>query len=199
MLNDTSAPACSVRFVALDFEGTGTVASLPDEPWQIGLVQLIDGCISPNTCFESLLKVGERPFSPHAPGRHGELRREIAAAPTLPDLWPQLAPVLTNAIPVAHNSPTERRYLTTAFPLHAPKQFVDTLKLVRKVYPSLPSSALDDVLDSLNLRTRTQALAPGRNPHDALYDAIGCGVLLEHLLALPGWEKIRVEQLLAIR
>jgi len=32
-----------------------------------------------------------------------------------------------------------------------------------------------------------QSLAPGRSPHDALYDAIGCAALLEHLFTLPGW------------
>jgi DNA polymerase-3 subunit epsilon len=184
-------------FVALDFEGTGSVPGLPDEPWQIGLIQLRNGRVDPESAYQSLLRVGPRPFSPHAPGRHAELRQAIAKAPTLPSLWPQLAHCLTQAIPVAHNSPTERRYLSAAFPLHAPKQFVDTLRLVRKVYPSLPSFALNDVLKALNLETRTQQLAPERAPHDALYDAIGSAVLLEHLLALPGWERVTVDRLLA--
>jgi len=30
-------------------------------------------------------------------------------------------------------------------------------------------------------------LAPDREPHDALYDAIGSAALLEHIFALPGW------------
>jgi exodeoxyribonuclease X len=196
MLDIKYRHAREARFVVLDFEGTGSIRDLPDEPWQIGLILLENGRVNPKSCFESLLRVGERPFSPHAPGRHSELRAEIAAAPTLQSLWPQLSETLTKATPVAHNAPTERRYLSGAFPLHAPTHFVDTLRLVRKVYPSLPSAALDDVLDSLGLQARTQALTPGRTPHDALYDAVGCAVLLEHLLALPGWEQVTVGRLL---
>ncbi|OQC21366.1 MAG: hypothetical protein BWX70_03231 [Verrucomicrobia bacterium ADurb.Bin070] len=66
---------------------------------------------------------------------------------------------------------------------------------MRHAYPSLVSNALDEVTDALNLRARVEALCPGRGAHDALYDACACAALLEHVLALPGWERVTVDAL----
>ena len=179
--------ARGLRITALDFEGTGPVSGWPDEPWQIGLVDLQDGQIVARSAYESLLKVGDRPFNPHAPGRHSQIRDALRQAPALNSLWPVLAPRLEGVVLAAHNAATETRYLSCAFPLHPPVIALDTLKLARVLYPTLGSYKLDDILDRLQLNARVQSLAPGRSPHDALYDAIGCAALLEHLFTLPGW------------
>ena len=62
--------ASQATFTVIDFEGTGSVKGYPDEPWQIGLVQIRNGKLCPETNLESLLQVGERPFNRYAPGRH---------------------------------------------------------------------------------------------------------------------------------
>ncbi len=172
---------------ALDFEGTGSVQGWPDEPWQIGMIALRQGRVDPGSAFESLLRVGERPFNRYAPGRHAEQRDAMKSAPALRELWPTLCPHLEGAVLAAHNGATETRYLSSAFPLHPPTIRLDTLKLARRIYPGLRSYRLDDLLERLKLSSRVQALAPDRDPHDALYDAAGCAVLLEHILALPAW------------
>lgn len=180
-------PVRNAIITSIDFEGTGAVKGWPDEPWQIGLISLQDGCIAPGTVFESLLRVGDRPFNRYAPGRHAECRDAMWTAPTLTALWPSLAPRLEGVVLAAHNAATETRYLSSAFPLHPPAIALDTLKIARLVYPGLRDYSLEALLARLRLTDRVSTLAPDRAPHDALYDAIGSAALLEHIFTLPGW------------
>lgn len=183
---------------ALDFETTGAVAGWPVEPWQLGLVQIRQGRVDPSSARESLLRVDAgRPFNPRAPGRHASIRDELAVAPTLSDRWPELAPLFVGPALAAHNIGTERTLLTKQAPLHKLGPWVDTLALVRDAFPRLPSKALDDTIAALGLVDRVAAFCPGRAPHDALYDAFACAVLLEWLLALPGWEAVTLEAIAA--
>lgn len=195
-----SALACYTEarhacFTVIDFETTGAVEGYPVEPWQIGMLRLRGGCICADERFESLLHVGERPFNPRAPGRHAALRAQLAAAPRPSELWPELSEWLTGVPLVAHNVGTERSVLARLAPLHRLGPWVDTLTLVRHTYPSLASNALDEVTDALSLRARVETLCPGRAAHDALYDACACAALLEHVLSLPGWERVTVDAL----
>ncbi len=189
------SPAAAATFTVLDFETTGSVAGWPVEPWQMGLVEVRGGRLAA-VRFESLLRIlPDRPFSPHAPGRHARLRRELAVAPTLQDLWPTLASWVSGRPLVAHNIGTERSLLRRAAPLHRFGPWVDTLRLVRLCYPQLASAALEDVVPALGLLPVLQGACPGRGPHDALYDATACALLLLHFLALPGWEAVDVAAL----
>jgi len=181
------SPARITLITAIDFEGTGAVKGWPDEPWQIGLISLRAGQIVAESAFESLLCIGERPFNRYAPGRHAERRDAMRTAPTLPALWPALASRLEGVALAAHNAATETRYLSNAFPLHPPAIVLDTLKIARLVYPGLRDYSLEALLVQLRLNDRVHMLAPDREPHDALYDAIGSAALLEHIFALPGW------------
>ena len=184
--------ACHACFTAVDFETTGAVAGYPVEPWQIGAVRLRGGRVCADEHFESLLRVGDRPFNPRAPGRHAQLRGQLAAAPSPEELWPELSAWVTGVPLVAHNAGTERGVLTRLAPLHRTGPWVDTLALVRQAYPELASKALDDVAEAFGLTARVRALCPGREAHDALYDAFACALVLEHLLGLPGWERVTV-------
>lgn len=195
-----SSSQSSFAVTAIDFEGTGKVKGYPDEPWQIGLVQIRDGLVDGDSCYESYLRVQPgRPFNPYAPGRHAEIRQTLAQAPILSDLWGQLRPRFENSCFVAHNAATETRYLNKAFPLHPPGPWLDTLKLARIAYPKLHSYKLEDLLPQLQLVAKVECLVPGREPHDALYDAVGCACLFAHLLALPGWQNTTPEALLSLQ
>ena len=99
----------------------------------------------------------------------------------------------------AHNAATERKYLQQAFPLHRCGPWIDTLKLARIAYPRLPSHALEDLATALRLTGQVQAACPGREPHDAVYDAVACAVLLVHLLGQDGWAHATVRALAAAR
>lgn len=194
-------PACDLfasrsTFTVLDFETTGSVRGWTVEPWQLGMVDVASGRLGADV-FDSLLRIApDRPFNPHAPGRHARLREALATAPAFSDLWPDLAERWLVGRPlVAHNIGTERGLLRRAAPLHRLGPWIDTLRLVRRTYPRLASSALDDVVVELGLLKPLQAACPGRAPHDALYDATACALLLLHFLALPGWEKVTVQAL----
>jgi DNA polymerase III epsilon subunit-like protein len=187
--------AREAAFAAIDFETTGAVEGYPVEPWQVGLVRVRGGRVCAEERFESLVRVGERPFNPRAPGRHAQLRGQLAAAPEPGELWAELWSRLAGAPLVAHNAGTERGVLARLAPMHRLGPWVDTLALVRRAYPRLASKALEDVVEALGLTPRVRALCPGREAHDALYDAFACAALLEHFLALPGWERVTVEAL----
>ena len=180
----------------LDFETTGAVRGWPVEPWQVGMVRLCNGRATAEACREQLLRVAaDRPFNARAPGRHARLREELAQAPDLPALWPELESWVVGVPLAAHNIGTERGVLERAAPLHRFGPWIDTLRLTRKAYPQLASAALEDVVAALQLQPRLEALIAGRAPHDALYDAFACALLLEHFLALPGWEQVTVQAL----
>jgi DNA polymerase III epsilon subunit-like protein len=186
--------ATNATIIAIDFEGTGVVEGYPDEPWQIGLAKLCQGTLGET--MESLLRVGERPFNRYAPGRHAQLREQLKTAPSLQEIWPTLHPWLDGQLLAAHNAATENRYLSRAFPLHPPGQWIDTLKLSRIAFPTIKNHKLNALLERLELTEKVTGMLPGREPHDALYDAIGCALLLEKILSLPGWESVTVATLL---
>ena len=173
-----------MRIVCIDFETTGSVPGYPNEPWQLGMVDLVYGAVVPETMHEMLFHVGDRPFSPRAVGRYAEMREELAAAPKPAELWPEISRRLVGTALAAHNAGTERTVLTRLAPLTRFGPWVDTLKLGRKLYPSLPSHKLGDFVSSLGLKTRVDGICPGRTWHDALYDACAGAVLLEHFLSL---------------
>jgi DNA polymerase III epsilon subunit-like protein len=179
---------------AIDFESTGSVEGYPNEPWQVGMCELRNGSAT-ETQYESLLCVGARPFNPYAPGTHHELRAEIAKAPTLHEIWPDIRPWWVERPLAAHNIATERGFMDPMTPLHRLGPWIDTLKVARLAYPDLPSHKLEDLLELLQLADRVSALCPGREAHDARYDAVGCAVLLQHFVQLPGWQAVTIADL----
>ncbi len=187
--------ASKATLTIVDFESTGKVERFPDEPWQIGMVLFKNGRVERADSFCSLLRIGPRPFNPYAPGRHAQLRDRMTTAPTLQELWPRLKAWLMERPLCAHNASTEKRFLKTAFPLHTGGPWVDTLKLARIAYPEQTSHKLEDLLHALGLAARVSRLCPDLAPHDALYDSVACGALLEHLLQQPAWDGVTLETL----
>ena len=196
--NRLCTPSAFPRLTALDFETTGTVRGFSSLPWQVGAVTMdarrlnMDG-----PQMDTLLCVPEdHPFSPHAPGTYRTRRPDIAAAPAAMEVWPDLHALLSDSIPVAHNISTERTLLRRLAPMTEYPAWIDTLPLARHTWPGLPSYALDRLIPTLGLQSRLEALVPGREAHDAYYDAVACALLLETMLALPGWEHVTPEDIL---
>ena len=187
-------PARAQSYVALDFETTGVVKGYPSLPWQLGAVTLTRGTLDlGGPRFDTYLRVpADYPFSRHAPGEYRANRGAIAVALAFAEVWPQLHQCLASAIPVAHNTATERNLLLRFAPMTHYPYWVDTLPLARAAYPGLSSYALEALIPYLGLQARLEALVPARAPHDAYYDAVACALLLEHLLALPAWSALTV-------
>ena len=181
---------------AIDFETTGSVPGYKNQPWQIGLAPLgDDGAPAPARLYETLVNVGPRPFNKHAPGRHAQLRAELAGAPTMSQLLPSLLPLLSGRFLIAHNAGTERAQLAAAAPLHKFGPWIDTLALSRAAWQGLDSYALEDLCARFKLDAALSRLCPSRAPHDALYDACASALLLRHIRRQPGWERLSAADL----
>ncbi len=180
----------------LDFESTGVVAGHPNEPWQIGLVFLREGVVDRASMWEQFMRIDPtRPFNPHAPGRHAQLREILADAPEREMLLPQLRERLKGDARVAHNCSTEQKMLRMIAPMHRFEPWIDTLKLAREAWPGLPSYALESLVETLYLQERIETLVSDRIAHDALYDAVAAAVLLERLCK-EGWGNLSLSHLL---
>ena len=110
-------------------------------------------------------------------------------------LWPKIKNTLSDRIIVAHGHGTEKRYLR-AFPAHGFGPWVDTLLLARAAWPELPSHALGDICEVLQLTKKVNQLIPNKQWHDAVYDATASLILLEHLIQTFKLTKSNIETLL---
>lgn len=180
-------------FAAIDFETTGSVSGYPVEPWQVGVVLCTPG--EEPVFWESLLRVGPRPFHPRAPGRHAQLREALARAPSLEECLTELRSLLAGIPLLAHNAATEKKCLQQSLPMERFGPWLDSLKLSRAAWPTLPSHKLEDLLHILNLGPQMQTRFPERAAHDALYDAWGSSLIFSHLLQQPAWAEASLDLL----
>ncbi|MBQ7252999.1 MAG: 3'-5' exonuclease [Kiritimatiellae bacterium] len=182
-------------FTVIDFETTGSVRGLPDEPWQFGAVELRGEDI--RVLRDDCLRIDPaRPFNPYAPGRHAELRGVLAAAPAPRALLPEWLPFLAGGpgrVLVAHNAATEKRILAALAPLLPLGPWVDTLKLARAVLPGRAGYELARVVRDAGLEGTARGLCPGRDWHDALFDATATAVLLRAWLASSQWRGVAAD------
>lgn len=179
----------NLLLTAIDFETTGTAPGWSNEPWQIGICRFVCHCDAPPDIvdtFSSLLYIPlERPFNPFTPGRHSKLRQELAASPALYDIWSKIFPLISTTPLVAHNIGTERTILRRIAPLHHLGPWIDTLPLSRSLFPTLSAYSLEELAPSFQLEAAIANAAPaGSAPHDALYDAIACAMLLGHFATI---------------
>jgi DNA polymerase III subunit epsilon len=161
-------------FAGIDFESAGIRRGSTEVPVQIGITLMHQLEISEN--FGSFLFTDE-PITWAAQKVHGICAKDLAGAPRLADLWPEIHRLLQNRWLVAHGSATERRFLR-AFPFHGFGPWVDTLKLSRAVWPEKKSFALGDLVRELGLEEELRTIFPRFRWHDALSDAMASLVLL---------------------
>lgn len=167
------------RFTAIDFESAGAARGRTDVPVQVGLAGWSAFGRHGGT-FVSYL-AADVPILWTARKVHGIRDEDLAGAPTLLELWPELKSRLSGAAVVAHGKGTEKRFLRS-FPGHGFGPWVDTLLLARAAWPEMPDHSLSALCDALGLSSAVQSMLPGRRWHDALYDAVASLVLLEHLV-----------------
>ncbi len=176
----------------VDFETTRPEPRRPAQPWQIGIAQLADGEVVPDSLWHSYLRV-DADVRYHRDIMPNRAEREIiASAPEFHEVLPTL---LANqlAYPLAaHNASVERTILRRAAPLHDFSEWIDTLELARLCYPGMTSYALNDVIIALGLEVPLEKLCPGLCAHHALRDAVACALLLglmhKEFSVLNHWE-----------
>ena len=167
-----------VEFAAIDFESAGVSRGQTDVPIQIGLATLRGGVISDP--FRSYLQ-SERPVAWSARKVHGIEDADLAGAPTLLALWPELRARLANRWIVSHGAGTEKRFLR-AFPGHGFGPWVDTLSLFHAAAPGTDSHSLSALAVACGCEAECHVLVPDFRWHDALCDAVASLVLLRWLI-----------------
>lgn len=181
------------RFTAIDFESAGASRGKTDSPVQVGLASW-----SPESghdaAFVSYLHTDE-PIQWAARKVHGIGPEDLADAPPLLLLWPELKQRLAGAVVVAHGKGTEKRFLR-AFPGHGFGPWIDTLLIARAAWPELPDHSLGALCEAHALTTEIRALVPGKSWHDALFDAVASLVLLARFVQSHGLDEQPVESLL---
>ncbi len=167
------------RFTAIDFESAGAERGRTDSPVQVGLASWSIGQ-GHHGSFVSYLHT-DQPILWSARKVHGIGPEQLADAPTLLSLWPELKSRLSGAVVVAHGKGTEKRFLRV-FPGHGFGPWIDTLLLARAVWPGLKDHSLGALCGSHGLTDRIRSLVPEKSWHDALFDSVASLVLLEHLV-----------------
>ena len=153
------------RFTAIDFESAGAARGMTDSPVQVGLASWSaeDGH---GDAFVSYLFT-DQPVQWSARKVHGIGPEQLADAPSLLSLWPELKRRLSGAVVVAHGKGTEKRFLR-AFPGHGFGPWIDTLLLARAAWPDLPDHSLGALCETLGLADEVRAIVPEKSWHDAL-------------------------------
>jgi DNA polymerase-3 subunit epsilon len=167
------------QFTAIDFESAGAARGRTDVPVQVGLARWSPGA-GHGGSFVSYL-ASDAPIQWSARKVHGIRDEDLAGAPGLLGLWPEIKRHLAGAVVVAHGKGTEKRFLR-AFPGHGFGPWVDTLLLARAAWPELGDHSLSALCEVRGLSGKVAAMVPGRRWHDALYDAAASLVLLEELV-----------------
>ena len=181
------------RFTAIDFESAGAARGKTDSPVQVGLASW-----SPSTGhaapFVSYLHT-DQAIQWSARKIHGIGPEQLASAPTLLSLWPELKKRLAGAIVVAHGKGTEKRFLR-CFPGHGFGPWIDTLLIARAAWPQLPDHSLGALCRAHQLTDTIESLVPGKSWHDALFDAVASLVLLDHFTKTHPVAELPIEALI---
>ncbi len=167
-------------FVVVDTETTGSRAG-DDRLIEVGAVRIVGGEVVGE--FQQLIDPG-RAVPQRITWLTGISTAMVFEQPSATDVMPRFAEFLGDAVMVAHNLPFDARFLDVAMdeaglpPIR--NASLDTLRLARRLLPSLPSKGLSGLTQHFGIQVH------GR--HRALGDAAATGELLGILL-----DRLRIE------
>ncbi|SQD99561.1 putative DNA-directed DNA polymerase [Parafrankia sp. Ea1.12] len=163
--------------VAVDLEGSGAqdrgreaILEIATIPLTAGVVQVAEGY---HTMINPGRSIPRRPWI--SPGLTNDA---LSGAPALSSVEPELSARLNSRILVGHNIAVDWRLLQRRCPTLRPTGLIDTLRLARQLDTERAGLSLTALLDRHTLTRRVSELAPGGQPHRALWDAVGAGLLL---------------------
>lgn len=123
-------------FVVLDTETTGVWHEI-DAIVEIAGIRVSQG--KPNDVYQSLVNPGF-PIPPEASAVHNITDADVAQAPALIELRPELKYFMAGAIKVAHNAKFDAGFVDPSIGIEAnPAEWICTYRLARHVMPDAPS------------------------------------------------------------
>lgn len=167
---------------ALDLEGSGAQDRDNEAILEIAVVPVTGGCPDTAAAYSTLINPGRR--IPQRPWiSPGLTTAVLSAAPSPADVGPELARRIDGRILAGHNLVTvDWRLLHRRYPTITPSGLIDTLRLARHLKLGRKNS-LSALLDQLGLVEQVEQLAPGSQPHRALWDTVAVTLLLPALIA----------------
>jgi len=176
-----SAPILSQRFIILDTETTGPEPG-KDVPIEIAMVECINGKMGePSSWFVD----PGRKIPPSAKAVHHLTETDLIGAPTLEQVWPEVADFCADSILMAHNAAFDLAML----PALMNEPHLCTLRMCRHLWQKgdvspdgfpLMSHQQQEIRYWLNLEVDTQGLAA----HRAGADILVTGAIFLHAVQL---------------
>ncbi|WP_214404783.1 3'-5' exonuclease [Pseudonocardia lacus] len=178
------------RLVVVDVEGNG---QQPPEIVEIALLPLDQDKPTTVEDLRTWLVRPARPITALVTRKvHGITETDVAGSPPWGDVAGQVSAVVDGAVVVAHNASVEHRVLGAHLPTWQPPLVLDTLRLAKAVWPTLPGGyGLDNLITSAGLTPPGESAA-GLRRHRAGYDAWMTAALLIALVEHGdlGWEQL---------
>jgi DNA polymerase-3 subunit epsilon len=181
MITTSTGEWTTAPLVALDLEGSGPQDGESEAILEIAVVPITAGQPDTATVYTTLINPGRaiprRPWI--SPGLTNAV---LATAPTPAEVEPELARLINEHVIVGHNVGVDWRLLHRHHPAITPTALIDTLRLARHLRLGTKNS-LSALADHLGLTSQIEHLAPGSEPHRALWDTIATALLLPDLIA----------------
>jgi DNA polymerase-3 subunit epsilon len=156
------APLATTPFVVVDVEATGNSAGQGDRIMELAAVRVIGG--RAEVVFDSLIDPG-RPIAPFVTRLTQITDAMVRRAPRFRDIAPQLAGVLEGHVFVAHNVTFDWRFVSMEMALALGRPLVGkrvcTVKLARKLLPTLRRRSLDHVSNHYGIENHARHRAGG--------------------------------------
>lgn len=184
MTTRTDTDWATAPLVALDLEGSGAQDRDDEAILEIAVVPITGGQPDLPAAYSTLVNPGRviprRPWiSP------GLTTAVLSAAPSPADIGPELARRVNGHIMVGHNVTVDWRLLHRRYSDITPIALIDTLRLARHLKLGAKNS-LSTLTEHLGIAAQATQLAPGSQPHRALWDTVATALLL-HALIAKGW------------
>lgn len=188
-----STPISQVPLLALDFETTG-IDPAANGIVSIGLVPMTLTHIASSQAKQWLLKP-KFALKEGSITLHGITHSDIADAPDLVDILPQLLPYLAGKVIVVHYRGIERPFFQAALKARLGENIlfpvIDTMELESRLYRQAATSWWQRLLGNSATAKPSIRLADSRKryglpvyrPHHAVTDAIACAELLQAQIA----------------
>lgn len=160
-----------MNFTAIDFE---TANEQRTSPCSIGLASYKDGKLVDKVYY--LIRPHEMRFMPINIGIHGIRPSMVKDSPEFPEIWRRISHFFEGGLIAAHNASFDISVLRKTAELYGIElpsfNYICTMRLSKSFYPGLPDAKLNTVNDYLGYSF---------THHDALYDALACGNILNSI------------------